>query len=398
MRASRLLIIDDEADLGALIARTAAASGYEVFATTDPAVFEERVANWQPTHIVLDLMMPGLDGVELMNRLAADGCKAGIVIISGVDHKVIETARRLGTERGLKIEDVFIKPFRMAALKARLEKLKPDTDWLTLDALADAMDSRQLILFYQPKINLGSGDLTGFEALVRWQHPVHGMIAPARFIPLVEHSPLIGRFTGYVLATACDQIRIWNGKKLTFDVAINISAKNIGDSENAALLEKNLREQAMEPNRLVFELTESAAMGDALQAMGVLAHLRLKGIRLSIDDFGTGYSSLVQLQRMPFTEIKIDRGFVAECTTSGDSRVIVKTIVDLAHNLGLKAVAEGIESEAVLDYLAEIGCDEGQGYYISKPMPADDVAPWIKQRYGNIVRLTDHAGAARSSA
>jgi EAL domain-containing protein (putative c-di-GMP-specific phosphodiesterase class I) len=128
-------------------------------------------------------------------------------------------------------------------------------------------------------------------------------------------------------------------------------------------------------------------MGDALQAMDVLARLRLKGIRLSIDDFGTGYSSLVQLQRMPFSEIKVDRAFVGECANSPDSRVIVKTIVDLAHNLGMKAVAEGVEAEAVLDYLTEIGCDEAQGYHISKPMPAADVAQWVKRRFGNVVRL-----------
>jgi EAL domain-containing protein (putative c-di-GMP-specific phosphodiesterase class I) len=387
MPANRLLIIDDEADLGAIFAKAGASCGYDTTATTDPDEFLKQVKNWQPTHIILDLMMPGLDGIELMNRLAEGGSDANFIIVSGVDQKIIDTARRLGSERGLKIGGVFTKPIRIAELRAKLEDLKPDADWLTVDAVSNAMERGEITLFYQPKINLATRWLTGFEALARWQHPIRGLIQPLRFLPMVEASPLIDQFTGYAIATACEQIKVWNAEGLTCDVAVNISARNLDSRGNADLLEGYCRDHAVDPSRLVFELTESAAMSDASQAMDVLARLRLKGIRLSIDDFGTGYSSLVQLQRMPFSEIKIDRAFVAECSNSQDSRVIVKTIVDLAHNLGMKAVAEGVETEQVLDYLAEIGCDEAQGYHISKPMPAADVAPWVKRRFGNIVRL-----------
>ena len=387
MAANKLLIVDDEPDLCGIIAQVAQTCGYETLIAKGPEDFLVQATSWRPSHILVDLMMPGLDGIELMNRLAAGGCTASVIIASGVDHKIVDTARRLGSERGLKIDGIFVKPIRIAALRAKLEDLKPDADWLTLEALSKAMDQREIVLFYQPKLDLASRSLTGFEALARWQHPVRGLIQPLRFLPTVEASPLIDRFTGYVIATACEQIKHWGEDAFEPHVAINISARNLDQRSNADRLESYCRDKAVDPRRLTFELTESATMGDALQAMDVLARLRLKGIRLSIDDFGTGYSSLVQLQRMPFTEIKIDRAFVQECATSPDSRVIVKIIVDLAHNLGMRAVAEGVETEGALAYLSEVGCDEAQGYYISKPMPADEVLPWVKRRFGNIVRI-----------
>ncbi|HUN50871.1 MAG TPA: EAL domain-containing response regulator [Candidatus Sulfotelmatobacter sp.] len=393
MSTNRLLVVDDEADLCGIIAKVAASCGYETSVTTDPVVFLERLRSWQPTHLILDLMMPGLDGIELMSRLAENGCSASIMIISGVDQKIIDTARRLGAERGLKIEGVFAKPIRIADLRTKLEDIKPDADWLTPQAVSEAMDRGEIVLFYQPKLDLANRSLTGFEALARWQHPVRGLIQPTRFLPVVEASPLIDRFTPYVIAAACQQIKRWQEDALTPDIAINISARNLNHRTNADRLENYCREQAVDPRRLIFELTESAAMSDAVQAMDILARLRLKGIRLSIDDFGTGYSSLVQLQRMPFSEIKIDHAFVAECAQSADSRVIVKTIVDLAHNLGMKAVAEGVETEGAAQYLSEIGCDQMQGYYVSPALPAADVLPWVKRRFGNIVRIGDPRSA-----
>jgi CheY-like chemotaxis protein len=233
MSANRLLIVDDEADLCMVLAKAAQTCGYETSVTSDPAEFLRRVKTWQPTHIILDLMMPGLDGIELMNRLAESGSAASIIIISGVDQKIIDTARRLGAERGLKIDGVFTKPLRVAELRAKLEDLKPDADWLTVDAVSHAMEHREIVLYYQPKIDLATRNLTGFEALARWQHPVRGLIQPLRFLPIVEASPLIDRFTGYVIAAACEQIKLWNDDGLNCDVAVNVSARNLDDRGNA---------------------------------------------------------------------------------------------------------------------------------------------------------------------
>jgi EAL domain-containing protein (putative c-di-GMP-specific phosphodiesterase class I) len=378
MTANRLLIVDDEPAIGAFIGRVAANVGYEILAVSTADKFLEHVRSWRPTHIMMDLQMPVVDGLALLSHLAAEKCRASIILISGVDRTVVEAARRIALERGLDVVSALGKPIRVADLAEILNELKREEPWLTVAGLSAALDRGELHLLYQPKVALASGEITGVEALIRWQHPVRGTIPPLEFIPFAESSAFIDQMTHWVSCTACAQARDWDGAGLALDVALNVSARSLHELRLPELLEGQCRAAGIAPARVTLELTETAAMQDAVQMMDVLTRLRLKGFKLAIDDFGTGYSSLVQLHRLPFNEIKIDRTFVADCTTSAESRSIVRVVIDLAHALGMKAVAEGVESGAALDLLRTLGCDEAQGYFIARPIAATEIVPAIR--------------------
>ena len=375
MTANRLLVIDDEPAIGNVITIVARRCGYEVEATTDPAAFLQHVSNWQPTHIIMDLQMPVVDGVELLRCIGDRRCQAKIVIASGVDGRIIDSARRLGTERGLEIAGTLAKPFRVPALRQLLEAMKGVEDWSNDKALAAAIDGEALFLLYQPKISLSTGEVLGYEGLVRWRHEQHGVILPDQFIPIAEASSLIDRLTDAVVDIGLEQIVAW-GNASSASLALNLSGKNLGDLSFADRLAGLCAKLDVAPERLVLELTESSTMADPVGAMDILTRLRLKGFHLAIDDFGTGYSSLKQLARLPFSELKIDKSFVMETHKSEEARTIVKSVIMLAHNLGLKAVAEGVEDVETLRLLIEWGCDEAQGYHIAKPLAAAQLESW----------------------
>jgi EAL domain-containing protein (putative c-di-GMP-specific phosphodiesterase class I) len=260
---------------------------------------------------------------------------------------------------------------------AALGTVKHEDPWLTVASLAAALARGEFHLLYQPKADLRSGEITGVEALIRWQHPSRGLIPPLDFISFAESSACIDQITHWLTATACQQLRDWDAAGVALDIALNISARNLHEPRLAELMESHCRAAGLSPSRVTLELTETAAMQDAVQMMDVLTRLRLKGFKLSIDDFGTGYSSLVQLHRLPFSEIKIDRTFVADCTISAESRSIVRLVIDLAHALGMRAVAEGVEQAEALDLLRELGCDQAQGYFIARPMAGADVPDMV---------------------
>ncbi len=370
MTGHRLLIIDDEPAICAFIARVATNAGYQTLVVESSDSFLEHVRNWVPTHIVMDLQMPVVDGLELLSQLASDNCAANIILVSGVGDSVVNAARRVGTARGLNVTAALTKPFTAAELGAVLRANRMEDPWLTVANFAAAMNRQEFFLLYQPKVHLRTGAVSGAEALVRWRHPMRGVVAPLEFIPFAESSACIDQMTQWIGMTAAGQLRAWDELGCRFDLSINVSARNLHEARLAEQLDGQCRMAGVSPGRITLELTETAAMRDAVQMMDVLTRLRVKGFKLSIDDFGTGYSSLVQLHRLPFTEIKIDRTFVVGCSSSRESRSIVKLVIDLAHALGMTAVAEGVESEDVLRLLREMGCDEAQGSFISEPLDA----------------------------
>ena len=332
--------------------------------------------------------MPGCDGVELLRHLAAGQCRAHVVIASGLDDRTLEAATRLGAERGLKMGGTLTKPARLQALRSLLTKFAAlDADALSGE-LATAIKEEQLFLQYQPKLDCRTGQMTAVEALVRWRHPIRGLVLPDQFIGLAEATGLIDPLTDWVVGTAARQLVAWRREGLLLDAAINVSAKNTQDLDLPDRLVDLCRAVGADPSGIIIELTETGAMRDAVQMMDVMTRLRVKGFRLSIDDFGTGYSSLVQLQRMPFTELKIDRSFVMQMMRSKDCRVIVEIVIALAHKLGLNSIAEGVESQAILDELMKLGCGGAQGYHLSRPVDAGSVAQVVQ----------DFAGRARSAA
>jgi EAL domain-containing protein (putative c-di-GMP-specific phosphodiesterase class I)/ActR/RegA family two-component response regulator len=375
---NRLLVVDDEPSIGRLVKRVAESVGFEVVATEDPVVFAKTARQWHPSVIMLDLSIPGTDGIQLLRGLAADKCAAHIVLISGADGKVLEAAQQLGRERGLNMGKLLQKPTRIETLRELLREFKPVPKSLLAADLAAAIAAGQLFLEYQPKLDCRLGRITAVEALVRWRHPSHGVVRPDQFVAVAEESDLIHRLTDWVVATAAKQAAAWQVENLDLQVAVNISAKDIEDIELPERLHQHCLNAGVDPALMMLELTETGAMREAVQMMDVLTRLRLKGFRLSIDDFGVGYSSLVQLQKMPFSEVKVDSSFVMKMMSNDGCKVIVEIIIDLARKLGLKSVAEGVEEEAALKSLFDMGCDMAQGYYLSRPIAADRIAEFVR--------------------
>ena len=247
---------------------------------------------------------------------------------------------------------------------------------LTLSGeLRRAIDGDQLALHYQPKIEMATGRVRGAEALSRWFHPTQGFIPPDQFIAHAERIGLIGPLTSWAFDKALGQLAQWLRQGHDLDIAVNVSAISLQGHDLPNQISGLLREWDIEPRRLTLEITESAIMNDPVNALKIATELHDIGLRLSIDDFGTGYSSLAYLERLPVDELKIDRSFVMHMSRSENDAVIVRSVIDLAHNLGLKVVAEGIENKEHMDLLRELGCDIGQGYFITRPM---DNANWLE--------------------
>jgi EAL domain-containing protein (putative c-di-GMP-specific phosphodiesterase class I) len=247
-----------------------------------------------------------------------------------------------------------------------------------LDSFEKALAERKLRIVYQPKVSLKDGRLTRVEALVRWNDPELGPVSPSRFVPLAERHGLIDPLTEWGLRTTLRQWRVWRDQGLETRLAFNISALSLERLDFPDLVERMCRALGVPTDRLVLELTEGATQ-PLIKLMDTLTRFRIKGMGLAIDDFGTGYSSLLQLRQLPFTEVKIDRCFVADLPAAQDSRLIVKTIVELAHGLGLVATAEGVETVEQLRSVRELGCDVVQGFLVSHPLEGDELIPWERE-------------------
>jgi len=248
-----------------------------------------------------------------------------------------------------------------------------------LGELRRAIESDQLVLHYQPKVDAHSGRVLGVEALVRWQHPEHGLIPPGEFIPLAERTGLIGPLTHYVLDAALRQCQQWRQAGHELAVAVNISARRLLDVEFPDEVASLLARWEVPARLLVVEITESTIMADPDRALEILGRLDAMGVQLSIDDFGTGYSSMAYLKSLPVHELKVDRSFVTQMNSDSRDAVIVRSTIDLGRNLGLRVVAEGVEDQTTLQELDVLGCDAIQGYYVSRPVPPDDLIRWLEQ-------------------
>jgi diguanylate cyclase (GGDEF)-like protein len=276
-----------------------------------------------------------------------------------------------------------IAMYRAKANGGGYELYIADHDHHTVRRLAMATELRRAIadealtVHYQPKVDVRTGLVTGVEALARWERPGLGMVSPDEFIPLAEHTGLIHPLTTLVLSTSLRQARAWETQGLDLSVAVNLSARSLADRLLPGHVAELLEAEGADPTRLELEITESMIMADPTRAMSVLRRLNAMGVRLAIDDFGTGYSSLAQLKRLRAHTIKIDRSFVMQMSSDPSDAVIVRSIVELARNLGLTSVAEGVEDEQTLRALRGIGCDQAQGYHYSRPRPAEQLTPWL---------------------
>lgn len=245
--------------------------------------------------------------------------------------------------------------------------------------LRRAIEGGDLLLHYQPKVDLDSGCLIGVEALVRWPHPHHGFVPPDQFIPLAEQTGLIRPLSRWVLDTALGQWHAWHTAGVDIPIAVNLSMRDLHDPGLPNTIAALLLTRGVAPGWLRVEITESSLMADPERAMAIVTRLHAMGIRISIDDFGTGYSSLAYLKRLPVDEIKIDRSFVRHLTTDENDRAIVRSTIGLAHELGLTVVTEGVEDQITWDLLTALGCDSAQGYCVSPPLAGPDLAGWLDE-------------------
>lgn len=381
-----VLVIDDEPAIGDCIAMvaeklgmssTVMTSGLQLGDELDPGL----------TAIVIDLMMPGMDGIELVRRLAAMQCRATIVLMSGHDASVLRSVQEMARTLGLRTGEPLQKPFRLADIEAMLvavaapqldRRRTPGRDRQALpeEELRAAISGRAVVVHYQPQISLATGRVQGVEALARLQHPDLGLVYPDRFIEETERLGLMDALTDIVMERSLTEFAALKGLDEA-TLSINFPASSLVDLALPDRLAQGAEQAGMPLSRLMVEITESGLIKEFGKALDVLARLRLRGAGVSIDDFGTGYSSMAQLRRVPCTELKIDRMFVKDMLADDSARAVAEESIGLAHRLNLRVVAEGVETPQQAKALAAAGCDLAQGYYYSRAIPAQDLPAWL---------------------
>jgi EAL domain-containing protein (putative c-di-GMP-specific phosphodiesterase class I)/ActR/RegA family two-component response regulator len=378
----RLLVVDDEPELADLIAEFARRAGYDVTSSSNPDEFDSLYDDGFDV-IVLDLWMPRRDGIELLRHLAERRSRARVILVSGFDQRVLDAARGLAASYGLNVVGALSKPLRLATLTRLLQASEapaPDTASrayeVTLTALQQAFDDDSLVVHFQPQVSLRTGDIVGVEALVRWQQTGGALIPPGMFVEIAEAADLAHALTWRVVEKVAAVAAVLPGTR----ISVNLPPVALTDVAFPDRVVAHLDDCRFPASRLQFEITETSVARESVAALDILTRLRLKGISLAIDDFGRGYSSLEQLQRLPFSEMKIDRVFVSRMDRDAASRSIVEHCIALGHDLGLTVVAEGAETRGVWEQLQQTGCDAVQGYLVMKPGPVDVLVAWARRR------------------
>jgi len=373
---NRLLVMDDDPDVGAFFGQVGEDLGFATKVLAEPAQFAEVVLAFSPTVVLLDLQMPGRDGIELLRELSTLDRHPKVLIASGLDSRVLTTASELGISMGVDIAGAFCKPIALDELEVLLVRLKSQKKVLSAVHLKQAVENGQLVVHYLPKATFkspGRWIIEGAEALVRWEHPEYGLLYPKDFIGIAEDSGLITEVTDFVFRASMEQARVWFANGLYMELGVNLSAQFLGDLQFPDRLLTLIRENNLDPSMVTLELMETAAMGDPAVALDILARLRVKNINLCLDDFGTGASSLTHLYKMPFSEVKLDNQFTNDMRLREDARALVEGLIYLAHKLKMRACAEGVEDEATLKLLETMHCDKAQGHYIGAAVRAKDL-------------------------
>ncbi|MEG4004643.1 EAL domain-containing response regulator [Microcoleus sp. Pol11C1] len=390
----KILVIEDEQVIRENILKLLKAEGFDVTGAENGAKGLYAAVSNLPDVIICDVMMPELDGYGVLMALRSNPVTATVpfVFLTG---KADRSEMRQGMELGA--DDYLTKPFTKAelvgAISSRLKKqeafaeqyntLRSPSSELIQDAadkleqiktsLCGALEREEFQVYYQPQINVHTGKIMSAEALVRWLHPEKGLISPAEFIPHAEATGFIVQLGDWVLQTACRQMQVWENAGFSgLRVAVNLSPRQFHQPDLSSRVAQILAETGLEPTSLELELTESLMVEDAESAIATLQQLKNLGVSISIDDFGTGYSSLSYLTQYPFDTLKIDRCFISNITDGSTNAAIVKAIIEMAHSLCLKVIAEGVETEAEEDFLWRYKCDIMQGYLFSPPLAAAD--------------------------
>lgn len=376
----RVVALDDELDVAGLIIETAESMGWSGLATTNPHLFIDCVKAGVDL-VFIDLIMPIVDGIEVLNLLDQAGSRANIVLMSGLDDKTLAVAERLTTRLGLNSLGHLTKPFRIEDVEELLEKAASTESAarnraepigpLQVGEIVEAIENDRVVPYFQLKTELSSRRTIGCETLMRLVAKDGSIVSPARFIDVSERSGLIGGLTGMLMESAfcAFSARAPEG----WSLSVNISPTMLGDAGLPDRLAGIAEKYGVRNDKVILEITETAVVGERSELLGSLSRLRIKGFRISIDDYGTGFSTMSQLRNMPATELKIDQQFISHIERDRENQSLVRNTVSLCHDLGLTVVAEGIESEAQEAFLAGIGCDQGQGYLYNMPMALDEL-------------------------
>lgn len=349
--------------------------------------------------IILDLEMPHMDGVQVLHELANLGLDPAVIVASARENTLLNVVESLGKSLGLRLLGVLRKPvlrdqlvsslsrYSAVQLRSEGEEQYDSGPELSVRDVQRAVRNREFEAYFQPKIALQDGRLKGVEALVRWNHPVYGMLPPGRFMELVERSQFISELTLQMLDQSLRHCLVWQAAGLELSVSINVSARSLADSLLADAIIDRVSASGIPPCRVILEITESAIMTDLSTTLGTLARLRLKGFGLSVDDYGTGFSCMLQLSRVPCTELKVDRAFVNGACQSTHLRVLLESALDIARKFNLRVVAEGVETEDDWMLLRNLGCDEAQGYLLARPMPGWQLLGWWDEHAVRLSRI-----------
>lgn len=387
----RLLVVDDERVQRVLVMRAVEPLGFIVDAAADLPDATAHLSRTRYDAVILDLSLGETEGISLLRALRDARCDPLLIFLSGLDERVITASLRLAASMGLRVAGMLRKPAAPGALRALLrdapgekepparpaDPLDPGRAPPTVDELARAIREGLIVPHFQPQVSLRDRSVVGVEALARWPREPGRGPPPEVFVSLAERSGLIVPLTFHIMRASLEACGRWRARHPDCRVAVNISPLVLADPRLPDEIERLLHEARLGPGALIAEITESTVIANPMLAAEVLTRLRIKGIELSIDDFGTGHSSLLALLRLPFSELKIDRSFVSQCETDPEAWKIVRATISMARELGLRVVAEGIETEAVLGMLRAVDCGVGQGWYFGHAMSEAELIPWL---------------------
>jgi EAL domain-containing protein (putative c-di-GMP-specific phosphodiesterase class I)/ActR/RegA family two-component response regulator len=373
------LVVDDDAGLRKFGAAMSEEAGFRAESAATGAEALAAIETLHPAVVLLDLQMPDKDGIHVMQIMASAKSDAKLILLSGIDGRTLTVSTEIARQRGLSVVASLQKPVPAEKLRQILHRLSIEFSSFDVHRLRESLEGDLIRLHYQPKVTLSSRTIAGVEALLRCHDAGGNPVSPEAVIAVAEQSGAIDELTHKVFALAIAQRRAWSEQGVELDMAVNLCARGAIEADLSDRLADLCAANQVPPQALTIELTENTVTSDSLLAMETLVRLRLRGFALSIDDFGTGYSSLVRLQQLPFSELKIDKSFVITAQKSPQNEVIIRTLAQLANNLQMKCVIEGVEDEATLEFAASQGCNFAQGYFIAPALPPDEVPRFAKE-------------------
>jgi EAL domain-containing protein (putative c-di-GMP-specific phosphodiesterase class I)/CheY-like chemotaxis protein len=390
-RLTFLVVEDDPFQRGMIVKMLAALGAAEIKEAGNGAAAIEMLESLSlsPDIVVSDLDMPGIDGMELIRWISVHAEGAALIVASAMQAELLASVEAMAAAYGVHLLGSIQKPVTRRKLQELIDRYdtahgalagrEPPSTAFNADAILQGLQKRQFEAYFQPQIALESGKVVGFEALARWRHPEEGVLAPAFFVPKLEQMQEIDALLFCMLRKAA-QFRRAVATAGECMVSVNVSLASLTNLQIGERVREIVSDEGVEPKAIVLEVTESAATTDIGHVLENLTRLRMKGFELSIDDYGTGYSSLEQLTRVPFSEVKIDQTFVIPAIRKPSARIILQSSLNMARKLGLRTVAEGVESRDHLELLAKLGCGIAQGYYFAHPMSFDACLAWLRNR------------------